>query len=439
MSNISQLTQLYQLYLDHPQVITDSRKIEQNCIFFALKGPSFNGNQYATEAISKGAAFAVIDEIEFDKGEQYILVDDVLATLQDLARHHRRQFEIPVIAITGSNGKTTTKELISGVLGSQYRTHFTKGNLNNHIGVPLTLLEMKADTEVAIIEMGANHLEEIKFLAEIAEPSHGIITNIGKAHLEGFGGIEGVKKGKGELFDYLAQHNGVAFINLDEPYLEDLASAVKHKVFFVKSEEPDPQVDAHEVILSSLEPYIKVAFMGENEELVEVSSFLIGQYNFNNIKTAIAIGGYFKVPSEKTKIAIESYVPSNNRSQIIKRKSNSFILDAYNANPTSMKHAMEYFATQEAPNKIVILGDMLELGVHSEKEHQEIIDLAILLKFDQVWLVGEIFSGLSTEEKKISSFKNVEELKEKRPLNHIENTHFLIKGSRGIKLERFLK
>ena len=436
MSNISQL---YQCYLNHPQVITDSRKIEVGCLFFALKGPNFNGNKYAEEAISKGAAFAIIDEAEFDKGEEYILVKDVLVSLQELARHHRRQFEIPVIAITGSNGKTTTKELISRVLGNQYRTHFTKGNLNNHIGVPLTLLGIKADTQIAIIEMGANHLEEIKFLAEIAEPSHGLITNIGKAHLEGFGGLEGVKKAKGELFDYLAKANGVVFINLDEPHLEDLALDVKHKVFFLESEEPSSQVGPYEVKLLSLTPFVKVAFHDEKEKLVEVSSSLIGRYNFNNIKTAIAIGKYFKVPNPKMKDAIEAYIPTNNRSQILKKDSNSFLLDAYNANPTSMRHAIEYFATEEAAHKIVILGDMLELGDYSEKEHQEIIDLALSLKFDKIWLVGQIFNGLSAKRKEISSFLNVEALKEEKSLSKIQNTHFLIKGSRGIRLERFLE
>ena len=331
------LQQLYKIYLQHPNVITDSRKIETGCLFFALKGENFNGNKFAAQAIEKGAAYAIIDEADFQQGEQYILVEDVLTTLQKLARHHRQQFAIPVIAITGSNGKTTTKELISAVLSSHYQAHFTKGNFNNHIGVPLTLLAMPLDTEVAIIEMGANHKNEIGFLCKIARPTHGLITNIGSAHLEGFGSLEGVKQAKSELYGYLANHKGVAFINQDEPFLGELAEGIKWKIFYKKGEKPFSDRLPFEVQLIIDTPFVKAAFASHRGEYVRVDSQLIGAYNFNNIMTAVVLGTYFKVPGKKVKAAIEKYVSVNNRSQLLSIGTNTFILDAYNANPTSMK------------------------------------------------------------------------------------------------------
>lgn len=436
-----QLEQLYQYYLQHPKVITDSRKIEQGCLFFALKGPNFDGNKYATDALKNGAAYAIVDDPQYQKGKTYLLVEDVLETLQALARHHRQQLEIPVIAITGSNGKTTTKELLSLVMSSHYRTHFTKGNFNNHIGVPLTLLAMPLDTEVAIIEMGANHLEEIALLCSIALPSHGLITNIGKAHLEGFGGVEGVKKGKGELFDFLAEHNGLAFVNRDELYLTDLAKAVRHQLFYVQSEKLDPDEDDYQTELVGVTPFVRVAFLNEVGGRTEVASQLVGVYNFQNIQTAVVLGRYFKVPSVKIKAAIEGYLPQNNRSQLIEKSTNTYLLDAYNANPTSMENALAYFAKVKAENKVAVLGDMLELGEYSETEHQKVLESAVANSFSAILLVGKAFGALMLNDKltNVYQFENVAKLKEWLDQRVFENTHFLIKGSRGIRLEEILK
>lgn len=436
-----QLEQLYQYYLQHPKVITDSRKIEQGCLFFALKGPNFDGNKYATDALKNGAAYAIVDDPQYQKGKTYLLVEDVLETLQALARHHRQQLEIPVIAITGSNGKTTTKELLSLVMSSHYRTHFTKGNFNNHIGVPLTLLAMPLDTEVAIIEMGANHLEEIALLCSIALPSHGLITNIGKAHLEGFCGVEGVKKGKGELFDFLAEHNGLAFVNRDELYLTDLAKAVRHQLFYVQSEKLDPDEDDYQTELVGVTPFVRVAFLNEVGGRTEVASQLVGVYNFQNIQTAVVLGRYFKVPSVKIKAAIEGYLPQNNRSQLIEKSTNTYLLDAYNANPTSMENALAYFAKVKAENKVAVLGDMLELGEYSETEHQKVLESAVANSFSAILLVGKAFGALMLNDKltNVYQFENVAKLKEWLDQRVFENTHFLIKGSRGIRLEEILK
>ena len=427
---------IYTLFQKHPKIITDSRKIEKGCLFFALKGDNFNGNEYAQEAIQKGAVYAIIDEEKYKKGDETILVDDVLTTLQKLATFHRRRMVIPVIAITGSNGKTTTKELISIVLNSQYSCHSTKGNFNNHIGVPLTLLELRAEHEVAIIEMGANHVGEIDFLCEIAEPTHGIITNIGKAHLEGFGGIEGVKKGKAELYKFIQWQNGVAFVNMDEPFLVELSEGISKRVFYKKVETPDPLEAPYETILIQDSPFVKVGFLDNNEELISIQSQLIGHYNFNNIMTAVSIGRYFRVRPQRIKEAIENYIPSNNRSQLVEKATNTFILDAYNANPTSMKNALANFGQVDANNKIAILGDMLELGKFSDEEHLKIAQQAIDLKLDQVILVGKEFSKVKIEG--VQYFENVNDLKDSFTKKDFQETHFLIKGSRGIKLEELL-
>lgn len=361
--------ELYKIFLRHPNVITDSRKIEAGCLFFALKGERFNGNSFAADAIEKGAAFAIIDEPEFAIGEQFILVENVLEALQGMANFHRKQFQIPVIGITGSNGKTTTKELIYEVLSSHYPTHYTMGNFNNHIGLPLTLLKMQKGTEVAVIEMGANHVGEIEFLCKIAEPTHGLITNIGKAHLEGFGGIEGVKKGKSELYRFLEKNDGTAFVNLEELFLEELAKGLEHRIFYKKSDKPNPIAAPAETKLLTTHPFVRVAFLNEFAEILEVQSQLSGNYNFNNIMTAITVGRYFKVPSQKIKAAIENYVPSNNRSQVLEKDGNTYILDAYNANPSSMQRSLENFSKMEGQSKIAILGDMLELGEYLSLIH----------------------------------------------------------------------
>ena len=427
---------IYTLFQKHPKVITDSRKIEKGCLYFALKGDRFNGNEYAQEAIQKGGAYAIIDEEEYQKDNKTILVDDVLLTLQKLATFHRRRMLIPIIGITGSNGKTTTKELISVVLNSQYNCHFTKGNFNNHIGVPLTLLELTSEHEVAIIEMGANHIGEIKFLCEIAEPTHGIITNIGKAHLEGFGGIEGVKKGKSELYKFIQWQNGVAFVNMDEPFLSELSEGISKRVFYKRSESPSPSEAPYETALFQESPFVKVGFLGTKKEIISVQSQLIGHYNFNNIMTAISIGRYFRVKPERIKEAIENYISSNNRSQLIEKGKNIFILDAYNANPTSMKNALINFQRLDSNKKIAILGDMLELGKFSEVEHVRVAQQAIDLNLDQVILVGDEFAKVKKDG--ILYFKNVNDLKEWFTKKDFHETHFLLKGSRGIKLEELL-
>lgn len=428
---------IYTIFQKHPNVITDSRKIEEGCLFFALQGDRFDGNKYAHEALLKGAAYAIIDDVNYEKGDQTILVKNVLLTLQELARFHRRRMTIPIIGITGSNGKTTTKELISVILNSQYNCHFTKGNFNNHIGVPLTLLQLTHEHEVAIIEMGANHVGEIDFLCKIAEPTHGVITNIGKAHLEGFGGIEGVKIGKSELYKFIKWQNGVAFINIDESFLLELSEGVNKRVFYKKSNKPDHLEAAYETVLIQEAPFIKVGFLDRNSEMVTVQSQLIGHYNFNNIMTAISIGRYFRVEPKLIKKAVESYISTNNRSQIIKNKTNTFILDAYNANPTSMKNALINFGQMDAPNKIAILGDMLELGEYSRSEHEKIAQQALELNLEKIILVGEEFAKLKKEG--VEYFANVQKLKDWFLENDFQETHFLLKGSRGIGLERLLQ
>ncbi len=433
------MNDLYQLFKASTGISTDSRKIKKGNLFFALKGPNFDGNQFALQCLEKGASYAVVDDQNLEKHKGLIFVDDVLKTLQNLATFHRRQFKIPIIAITGSNGKTTTKELISEILGLHYQTHFTKGNFNNHLGVPLTLLEIEEGTEMAVIEMGANHQGEIAKLCEIAEPTHGVITNIGKAHLEGFGGIEGVKRGKSELYRYLAAHNGVAFVNLDEKFLDDLSNTVNRKVLYLQSAHPDSAASHLETKLLEVEPNIKVAFWDdERTKLVEAKSHLPGIYNFNNIQTAVSIGRYFEVPAFKIKKAIETYYPQNNRSQILKHAGNTFILDAYNANPTSMRNALEHLAKRSAEKKIAIIGDMLELGEYSVQEHQSILDDAGAKAFDYLIIVGEEFG--KTEKGKIPClhFMDIKALKDWFWKQKFENYLILLKGSRGISLEKLL-
>jgi len=429
------LEALYSIFCSHPKISTDSRKMLPGSLFFSLKGERFNGNEYARRAIRNGAAYALIDEPAFRENERYLLVDDCLKMLQRLANYHRRRFSIPLIAITGSNGKTTTKELVGKVLGKRYRTHFTQGNLNNHIGVPLTLLEMPPEAEIAVVEMGANHPGEIDFLCQIAEPTHGLITNIGKAHLEGFGNLEGVKQTKSELYRYLEKQKGLVFINLDEPFLQELAGGNSRKVNYKQSDAPHPQNGDFEVKLLSVQPFVEVAFLSEKRELLSAKSQLIGAYNFPNIMTAIALGNFFKVPAEKIKSAIENHVPANNRSQILEIDPNTFILDAYNANPDSMKNALNHFAQMKAPKKIAILGDMLELGDHSQKEHRKILEFAIDCRFDKLVVVGKEFAA-PAKEQDVLHFGNLGQLKRWFEQQHFEKTHFLVKGSRGVGLEK---
>lgn len=430
---------LYEYYLAHPVVSTDSRQITSGCLFFALKGDKFDGNQYAEKALADGAAYAVVDDPSLANLPGMLLVENTLTALQHLARHHRRAIQIPVIGIGGSNGKTTTKELVSAILSSHYPCHFTKGNFNNHIGVPLTLLAMPKDTEVAVIEMGANHPGEIDELCQIAEPTHGLITNIGKEHLEGFGSLEGVKKAEGELFRYLTRTGGCAFVNASEKYLNSMARSNKRKVTYAASDTlHELQATFVEVQLLRQTPFVEVAFVGENNRPIQLQSKLFGRHNFNNIMSAIALGMYFKVPAAKIKTAIEAYIPTNNRSQIIEKDSNTIILDAYNANPSSMEAALDSFAAMDAQYKVAILGDMLELGADSAKEHQAILRRAQRLKFDKVLVVGKEFEAVSPSKYKALYFPDAAAAKVWLNAQNFTQTMLLIKGSRGIRLETIL-
>ena len=430
------LEELYPIYQKHSTICTDSRKVTPDCLFFALKGDNFDGNKFAQQAIAEGAAYAVIDDASRqENNSQYILVKDALKTLQALANFHRQKFDIPIIAITGSNGKTTTKELVSLVMDSQYILHYTKGNFNNHIGVPLTLLAMPTNTEVAIIEMGANHVGEIAALCQIAAPTHGLITNVGNAHLEGFGGFEGVMQGKGELYRFLEENGGVAFVNTDEDNLLEMAGWSIPKIFYSRSTSLDLTNPGFESQLIEHRPFIKIGFLNKDGDTIIANTQLMGIYNFNNIMTAVAIGKYFKVPTLKIKKAIESYLPSNNRSQLKKIGNNTFLLDAYNANPTSMEQALESFASDEAAKKVAILGDMLELGVYSMQAHRDLLFKAAHLGME-VLTVGEEFRKVANDQ--YQTFKDVQELKAWFEQQNFENTFFLLKGSRGMRLESLI-
>lgn len=424
-----QLEKIYNLYLQHPQVQTDTRALQKGDLFFALKGPNFNGNQYASSALSMGAAGVVIDEPIGFEGDNIFLVEDVLKTLQELALHHRKQFKIPFIAITGSNGKTTTKELIHAVLSSTFKTYTTKGNLNNHIGVPLTLLSIRHDAEMAIIEMGANHQKEIESYCKIALPTHGLITNCGKAHLEGFGGVEGIRKGKGELFDHLASNIGIAFINSDLDYLETMSEKISNKIFYGNKKGPTPSrvIDTEKLL------GIEVTLGTNNQQ--KIFSQLVGSYNKANIDAAICIGLYFDISFDKIRNAIESYIPDNARSQLIKKGDNTIILDAYNANPSSMQAAIENFAKMEGEHKYLFLGGMMELGKDSIEEHQSLIGLLTRLKLNNITLVGGDFAHVNHP---FQFFENVNAASEWLKNNLPSNAHLLIKGSRSTKMEKLL-
>jgi len=428
------MQQLYSLFLQHPVVCTDTRNIVPNSIFFALKGANFNANEFADQALNAGCSLVVIDEEKYKKDERYFLVDDVLKALQGLANHHRKQFNIPVIGITGTNGKTTSKELVNAVLSQQFKVLATKGNLNNHIGVPLTLLSITEQHEVAIIEMGANHQGEIAELCFIAQPNYGMITNIGKAHLEGFGGYEGVIKTKNELYQHIKKTGGKLFVNVDNPLLDQLSSGMD-RITFGTSE----NVDFKGIFIES-NPFVKLQYKaktdsGSVDKKPIVQTHLVGNYNFENILAAACIGNYFKLTDDKIKAGIESYVPSNNRSQVITTEHNVLLLDAYNANPSSMNAAIENFAQMDKPNKMVILGDMLELGVDSKKEHDAIVSLLKLKNLSNAILVGPFFKEAGKLINALT-FNNSDDCIDYLKQNSIQNSTILIKGSRGIKLEK---
>lgn len=421
-------------FLELRKVSTDSRNIIPGSIFFALKGASFNGNTYAQEALKKGATFAVVDEEQYAIPENCILVKDGLTALQNLARDYRQRFHIPVIGLTGSNGKTTTKELIAKTLSKRYQTHFTKGNFNNHIGVPLTLLDLEEKHEVAVIEMGANHQKEIEFLCSIAQPSHGLITNIGKAHLDGFGGIEGVKKGKGELLDYLLENDGTFFYNIGDPNLVELAAKINRKIGYGLKD--SLQDDFYKIKLNSAAPFINIDLLDENYKQHSLRTNIQGKYNAENIAAAIATGHYFKVSIDGILDAIGTYIPSNNRSQLVEYKGAKVFKDAYNANPDSMLVSIQSFLKSLKGKKLLILGDMKELGDFSKKAHQDIVDLVQSLEVQCV-LVGEEFGKVSLP-KEILHFEDVKATKSWFDLQDLNGLVILLKGSRGIGLERLL-
>ena len=423
------LSALYQIFLDCQLVTTDSRNCPEGSLFIALKGESFNGNAFAGKALETGCAYAIIDEPEYavEGDQRYILVDNCLQTLQQLANYHRRQLGTRVIGITGTNGKTTTKELISAVLSQSHNILYTLGNLNNHIGVPSTLLRLKAEHDLAVIEMGANHPGEIKFLSEIAEPDCGIITNVGKAHLEGFGSFEGVIKTKGELYDFLRKKEGsTVFIHHDNAYLMNIAGGLN---LIPYGTEDDLYVNGR---ITGNSPYPTFEWKaGKAGETYQVQTQLIGEYNFPNALAAITIGLFFGVEAAKINEALAGYTPQNNRSQLKKTNDNTLIIDAYNANPTSMMAALQNFRNMEVPHKMLLLGDMRELGAESAAEHQKIADYIKECDFEEVWLVGEQFAAA---EHSFKTYPNVQEVIKELETNKPKGYTILIKGSNGIKL-----
>jgi len=425
------LEKLYHHYLNHGSVATDSRSIPKGAIFFGLKGDKFDGNKFAEQALNNGASLAVIDNPTF-MTHDCILVENTLKTLQELANHHRKQLKAKIIGITGTNGKTTTKELIQCVLSKKYHAVATKGNLNNQIGVPLTLLSLTADVEVAIVEMGASHPGDIAELASIAAPDIGIITNIGKAHLEGFGSYEGVVRTKGELYDYIARHKGLIIYNQHNEVLKQLAMGIgiANKLEYSNYCKSIKVTNQHDT------PFISVNVeMAGTDKPMDIKTKLVGSYNIENIEAAIAVGLHFGVKPELIKNAIEEYNPSNSRSQLIQTKRNTVIMDAYNANPTSMEAAVRNFISLESPNKIIILGEMLELGSYAESEHKKVVKLLESLGATQVFLIGQNFSGINSS---YGWFADAKACAEYFLSHEVANATILLKGSRGVGLERVL-
>ncbi len=428
---LGSIEDLYSIYCAHPSVVTDTRKLKLGDLYFALKGPNFNGNVFAMSALEAGAAYAIVDEeIPYSSAiqDKIIVVEDVLTTLQQLAKHHRQQFNIPFIAITGSNGKTTTKELVYAVLASHFKTFTTQGNLNNHIGVPLTLLSIPKDAAIAVIEMGANHLHEIESYCSYTLPTHGMITNCGKAHLEGFGSEEGVKKGKGELFDFLSTHNGTAFVMEDYDYLQSMSNKIPHIIGYgqYNGQIQGEAIDHNGMLSVQIKKGIEIA---------SIQTHLVGNFNLPNVLAAVAIGQFFKVPNDKIKLAIENYVPTNSRSQLLTWNNNEVILDAYNANPSSMKLAVENFAKINKENKIVCLGGMRELGADTLMEHQMLIDQLKQTNWKNVLLVGSEFKPCNHT---YLYFDTVVEAKAWLQAQHLKGYTLLIKGSRGIQMEQLI-
>lgn len=424
-----EIKEIHKLFLECNSLSIDTRKIEHNSFFVAIKGERFDANTFTGEALEKGASYVIIDNADYYIDYRTILVEDSLTALQDLAKFHRAYLKLPIIALTGSNGKTTTKELINVVLSKKFNVKATIGNLNNHIGVPLTLLSFNKQTEIGIVEMGANHQKEIEFLCSIALPDFGYITNFGKAHLEGFGGYEGVIKGKSEMYSYLSANHKFAFVNLDDPIQEEKTKTINRFTFGFNRSDADVNINTVKA-----DPFVFIQTTN-----MEVTSHLIGAYNSNNINAAITIGRYFKVGDEAIKSAIENYIPENNRSQLIKKNSNEIILDAYNANPSSMKVALENFIQLNNPRKIAILGDMFELGNESLKEHKSIIEFVSNENQTVFYFIGKDFYENKIPKPNFHFFENFETLSLDLKDSKIQNSMILIKGSRGMALERTLE
>lgn len=424
-----EIKDIHDLFLRCASVSIDTRKIEDNCMFFAIKGERFDANTFAAEALEKGASFVIIDNKQYFIDDRTILVSNTLETLQEVAKFHRDYLGLPIIGLTGSNGKTTTKELINVVLSKRYTTKATIGNLNNHIGVPLTLLSFNSDTEIGIVEMGANHQKEIEFLCNIARPDFGYITNFGKAHLEGFGGVEGVIKGKSEMYQFLSENNKYVFVNLDDTIQREKTEK-NLRITFSHSDK-NASVLINKITAN---PFVAVEFDG-----IKVKSHLIGLYNANNINAAITIGRYFKISDDEIKEAIESYIPENNRSQMLVKNSNEIILDAYNANPSSMEVAIKNFLQLDKPNKVAILGDMFELGKESLREHKHIVVLLKNEKEVTAYFIGKDFYSNKLDKKNLFFFETFDEFSEAFREEKMENKTMLIKGSRGMALERTLE
>lgn len=420
---------IHNLFLQCKSVSIDTRKIEKDSMFFAIKGENFDANTFAAAALGLGALFVVVDNEAYVIDERTILVENSLETLQELAKFHRAYLKLPIIALTGSNGKTTTKELINVVISKKYKTIATVGNLNNHIGVPLTLLSFTKETEMGIVEMGANHKKEIEFLCEIAQPDYGYITNFGKAHLEGFGGVQGVIEGKSEMYQYLAKNNKLAFVNLEDPIQIERSARIQSFTFGINNDTADLNIKN-----ITANPFVAVEYDNFN-----VESHLIGLYNANNINAAIAIGYYFKVAEEDMKEAIETYIPENNRSQLLRIDSNQIILDAYNANPSSMAVAIANFLQLENQNKVMILGDMFELGEEGHQEHKLIVDSLLNQNKSECYLIGKSFYENKVDKENIQFFETFDAFTEHLKTRHFSENTILVKGSRGMALERTLE
>lgn len=424
------IEELYKIYKNYPSITTDSRNCPKDSLFFALKGENFDGNNFAEKAVEKGCRYAIIDNPEKQKNEHFILVKDVLQTLRDLAAYHRQQLSIPIIGITGTNGKTTTKELIATVLNKKYKTLFTQGNLNNHIGVPLTLLQITEEHKMAVIEMGANHPGEIRDSVEIVCPNHGIITNVGKAHLEGFGSFEGVIATKGELYDYIRANNGHVFVNRNNNYLKTILREIPRTDYAINNAEADISGE-----VTSCSPFVSMKWKKKNQSISHIiNTKFIGDYNAENMLAAICVGCYFGIDEKEICDAIENYIPKNNRSQLTETANNKLIIDTYNANPTSMLAALNNFSKMDFDQKTLLLGDMLELGEASNEEHLKIIETIEKSNFQNIFLVGKIFSTLARD--KYLVFENIDNFCDYINKNPLKGQCILIKGSHGIHLEK---